>query len=215
MGESPADEGDGALLILRLGSERREWSLSGVRTIGRDAGSDIHLPDRQVSRRHAIIRRAPGGHLIEDLGSTNGTWVNGVAVEGPVRLSDGDEISVAARYKLVYVDADATTPLLFEGRGLRIDTETMMVYVNGEPLDPVLSGPQFELLRLLYGASGTLVARDEIVTHVWPDADPGGVSEDAVDALVRRLRLRLADADPEHQYVVTVRGYGFRLDNTS
>jgi len=41
----------------------------------------------------------------------------------------------------------------------------------------------------------------------------GGVSQQAIDALVRRLRDRLFELDAEHQYVVTVRGHGFRLDN--
>ena len=40
-----------------------------------------------------------------------------------------------------------------------------------------------------------------------------GVSEQAIDALVRRLRDRLAEVDEGHQYIVTVRGHGFRLDN--
>jgi DNA-binding winged helix-turn-helix (wHTH) protein len=40
-----------------------------------------------------------------------------------------------------------------------------------------------------------------------------GVSEQSIDALVRRLRDRLTEFDKEHQYIVTVRGQGFRLDN--
>ncbi len=39
-----------------------------------------------------------------------------------------------------------------------------------------------------------------------------GVSEQAIDALVRRLRDRIAELDPKHQYIITVRGHGFRLD---
>jgi DNA-binding winged helix-turn-helix (wHTH) protein len=42
-----------------------------------------------------------------------------------------------------------------------------------------------------------------------------GVSEQALDALIRRLRDRLAAIDPTHTYVVTVRGHGLRLDNPS
>jgi DNA-binding response OmpR family regulator len=40
-----------------------------------------------------------------------------------------------------------------------------------------------------------------------------GVSEQAIDALVRRLRDRLAEVDPNGEYIVTVRGHGFRMDN--
>ena len=51
-----------------------------------------------------------------------------------------------------------------------------------------------------------------IVDVVWPGTDGIGVTEQAIDALVRRLRDRLAELD-EYEYVVTVRGHGFRLDN--
>jgi DNA-binding response OmpR family regulator len=62
-------------------------------------------------------------------------------------------------------------------------------------------------------ARGAVVSREEIVHAVWPDAHGEGVSEQAIDALVRRLRERLAEVDPEHQYIITVRGHGFRFEN--
>jgi DNA-binding winged helix-turn-helix (wHTH) protein len=66
---------------------------------------------------------------------------------------------------------------------------------------------------LLCDGAGRVCSRDEIVQVVWPEALEEGVSEQAIDALARRLRERLAEADIEHQYIVTVRGHGFRLDN--
>ncbi len=203
---------EGALLILREEGATREWSLGKGLYIGRDESCEVCIPDRQVSRRHALIELTPDGFAIEDLGSKNGTWVNGTPVGEPTLLADGDEISVAARCKLYFVDAEATAPLVFEGRGLRIDETSMAVYVNGEELEPPLSIPQYELLLQLYKAGGGIVTRDEIVARVWPDSDSEGVSEDAIDALVRRVRTRLAKADPDHSYIVTVRGYGFRFD---
>ena len=58
-----------------------------------------------------------------------------------------------------------------------------------------------------------LSSRDQVVETVWPEAMGEGVSEQAIDALVRRLRDRLSEADPDVQYVVTVRGHGFRIEN--
>jgi DNA-binding response OmpR family regulator len=52
-----------------------------------------------------------------------------------------------------------------------------------------------------------------VVETVWPEAMGEGVSEQAIDALVRRLRDRLAELDPDGQYIVTVRGHGFRMEN--
>lgn len=203
---------DKALLILRQGEDTREWPLGERTTVGREADCDIPLPDRTVSRLHATIRLVEAGFVLEDHASKNGTWVNGMPVATPVLLKDGDEVSVAARYKLVFVDAEATAPLVFSGRGLRLDPDTVMVFVNGVAVDPPLSGPQFELLRLLYEARGNVVTRDDIVARVWPGDDAAGVTEDAVDAVVRRLRGRLTEADSTSAFVITVRGYGFRLE---
>jgi DNA-binding response OmpR family regulator len=58
-----------------------------------------------------------------------------------------------------------------------------------------------------------VVSRSELVNGVWGDEEAEGVSEQALDALVRRLRDRLNSLDPDHPYVVTVRGHGLRLDN--
>jgi pSer/pThr/pTyr-binding forkhead associated (FHA) protein len=60
--------------------------------LGRSTASDVVLADDQVSRRHAQIRRLPQGWLLIDLGSSNGTQVNGYAVTLPHLLQDGDEI---------------------------------------------------------------------------------------------------------------------------
>ena len=66
---------------------------------------------------------------------------------------------------------------------------------------------------MLYTNSHRVCTREEVVEVVWPEAMGEGVSEQAIDALVRRLRDRLAEADNDWQYIITVRGHGFRLDN--
>jgi DNA-binding response OmpR family regulator len=71
---------------------------------------------------------------------------------------------------------------------------------------------QYRLLELVAGSAG-VVGREEIVHAVWADSVEGGVSEQSIDALVRRLRERLIELDPEHQYLVTMRGHGFRFEN--
>lgn len=206
---------EGAIIVLRDGTAERNWPLAGrdVVVIGRDEECAICLPDRAVSRQHAAVRRSGRGYVLVDNGSKNGTWLNGQPVTGePRRLKDGDDISIAARYKLWYVDADATAPLAFAGRGIRIDPDTMHVFVNGQVLAPPLSAQQFALIKVLLDADGGLVPREAIVAEVWPETERDGVSDDSIDALVKRCRQRLAEHDPRHSYVVTIRGYGFRLD---
>ena len=65
-----------------------------VITIGRDAANDVPLPNPQVSRHHARLRRTGDGHVIEDLGSTNGTFVNGERITSK-QLAVGDQIQIS------------------------------------------------------------------------------------------------------------------------
>lgn len=206
------------MLIMQDGEYAgREWLLDKDKiTIGREDENDVVLPDRRVSRRHALIERRGDRYYIQDCGSKNGTFLNGHLIQTPAPLKDGDEIQVAIGFTLMFVDAGATTPLLFEGqRGLVIDDASRQVWIKGRELEPPLSTAQYRLLHLLYENAGRVVSREEIVRAVWPEAVSGGVSEQAIDALVRRLRDRLGEVDPDHQYVVTVRGHGFRLENVS
>src|SRR6188472_209846 len=65
-------------------------------TIGR-SGTDLELADGEVSRRHAVLRTLAGGGLeVEDLGSTNGTWVDGRRISKPVALHPAAELRIGA-----------------------------------------------------------------------------------------------------------------------
>jgi DNA-binding response OmpR family regulator len=201
----------------------QRWSLSKPEAIiGRDPACDIVIPDRQVSRRHARLRRVAAGFELEDLGSKNGTHINGTRITETHVLQDGDLIQVALVAKLAYVGSDATVPLRIEttaagdvvsvGR-LRLDVASRRVWLGEQEIDPPLSVPQFRFLELLYQHPGQVCSREDVIQAVWPEASGAGVSEQAIDALVRRVRDRLAELDPGFQYIVTVRGHGFRMDN--
>ena len=107
-------------------------------------------------------------------------------IGAPVRLNDGDEIQIALRFKLAFVDAGATAPLTLDNdrRGLRIDKETRQVWANGILIDPPLSLHQYRLLEGLWDSGGSVVTREQIIEAVWPEAASDGVSEQAIDALV-------------------------------
>jgi hypothetical protein len=209
---------DMPMLIVYEGElEGQRWIIDRDRVvIGRGVDCDIVLPERQVSRQHAQIERDDGGYLLRDLGSKNSTCVNGREVhDKPYRLKDGDEIQIALCVKMGFVGADATLPLELTGpnRGLRVDQAARRVFIGGHELTPPLSLAQYRLLELLLDCEGQVVSRDAIVTAVWPEEETMGISEQAIDALVRRLRDRISAVDPDHIYIVTVRGHGFRLDN--
>ena len=67
--------------------------VTAVLVLGRQA-ADLVIDDPQVSRRHAGVRPAGDALEVEDLGSLNGTWVNGARIEGPTRLAPGDRVRV-------------------------------------------------------------------------------------------------------------------------
>ncbi len=206
------------VLIARDGQLTGErWIIDREKlVIGRGNDCEVILPERQISRYHAEILHETGKFFLHDLDSKNGTHLNGSQVKGTVPLNDGDEIQIALCVKLLFVGSDVTVPLTTDGmipRGkLELDIGQRAVLVDKNPLDPPLSLAQFRLLEALYKANGAVVDREHIVDVVWPGTDGIGVTEQAIDALVRRLRDRLTELD-DHDYVVTVRGHGFRLDN--
>lgn len=184
-------------------------------TIGRVEDSDIMVGDRLVSRRHAQLQRESGQFAISDCGSRNGTFVNGQRISEAHVLRDGDEIQIGLEFKALYIDPEATGALvadvLVRGRGLWVDRDRREVWVQGVKLTPPLSKAQFRLLTLLKEKAGRVFNRDEIVAAVWPEDAAQGVSDETIDALVGRLRRRIASADPEYHYIVTVRGHGFKF----
>ena len=69
-------------------------TLRASTSIGRDAGNDVPLSDEAASARHAVLELRDGEWWIEDLGSTNGTLVNGTRIEHAERLRFGDELAI-------------------------------------------------------------------------------------------------------------------------
>jgi pSer/pThr/pTyr-binding forkhead associated (FHA) protein len=250
-----------ALLVAQSGPlNGQRWALSHALLLGRDEQCDIIIPDRQVSRHHARLTLTDQGVLLEDLGSKNGTHLNGKLLNEAFLLQDGDSVQVALAQKFVFLSSDATVPLppdqgnleiassaagvqrskqdvevqpvSMERLGrLRLDKRSHRVWINVETslkgsahskhkqntreieIDPPLSASQFRMLEILYDQQGRVVSRQDIIAGVWGLEEAIGVSEQALDALIRRLRDRLASIDPAHTYIITVRGHGLRLDN--
>jgi hypothetical protein len=207
-----------AMLLIHEGkSPKSQWPLTQERIIiGRDPSCDIQIDERQISRQHAEIQLTPGGYTLRDLGSKNGTFLNGQPVStDPQSIHNGDEIGIALCAKTTFVAEEATAPVMMaisKQAGIRMDLAAKRVWVRNEEINPPLSLAQYKLLELLYQNSGHVVSRDAVVSTVWSEEESEGVSEQAIDALARRLRERIAEIDPENKYVETVRGHGFRLN---
>ena len=77
----------------RDGKPPRDFSLDGSPVgVGRNADNEIVLDDAGVSRYHARIEWRGSACVLEDLGSTNGTWINDERVDSPAPVNDGDVV---------------------------------------------------------------------------------------------------------------------------
>lgn len=193
-------------------STGQHWLLdSPTTTIGRWEDNDIVIPDRWISRYHAQVRCQGSRCVLDDLDSKNGLFVNGRRVIASMPLKNDDRIQLSPRYQLWFVDAESTAPLI-QGQGdVLIDQDGCRVWVKGQELDPPLSSAQFALLEFLIRTPGRVHSRDVLRSVAWPDQDPSGISDEAINSLIRRLRNRLTEIDPLHRYIHAVRGHGFKF----
>ncbi|MEP7288365.1 MAG: FHA domain-containing protein [Chloroflexota bacterium] len=185
-------------------------------TIGRARDCHLIIDHSQVSRLHSCLEYDHEQVVITDLNSTNGTFVNGerLTPNQPHRLRAGDRINIAQVCTIEFDDPGTTVQMLpveVPTMGLALDEDGAQVIINGRKLDPPLSPSQFLLLTLLVEHDGHIVTREEMRDYVWgPDEE---VTDQTIDALVSRLRRRLDEIDPDHQYVVTRRGFGLAFRN--
>ncbi len=124
-----------AFLHRLVGDEKETVRLSEEPTvIGRSRSSDLLLDDSAVSRAHARITQAEGTHVLEDLGSLHGTFLNGTRIEGPTQLKSTDRILICD-HALIYHERESLEPDSTEARGLKLteiveEPHTMQVSVD-------------------------------------------------------------------------------------
>lgn len=95
-----------SLFVFRGNNQGLRFELEAdALSVGRDAGNDVQLRDTEVSRRHAELRRSGNTFLLTDLGSSNGTYVNGQRVESH-ELANGDEVQMGCTLMLFTCLAD-------------------------------------------------------------------------------------------------------------
>lgn len=175
-------------------------------TIGRALESDIVITSTRVSREHARVRREGWRAILEDLGSTNGTWLNGERLLQPAELHDGDRIQLGD-VVLIFHDPDITlrdSPF----PELEVDIGAGVVRVDRRPV--TLAPKEFALLAYLHEHGGEVCSKDDICQAVWPEC-PDDVYDYQVENLVRRLRTKLEPDPAKPQLLLTLRGLGYKL----
>ncbi len=152
--------------------------------IGRGRHCDLDLAREQVSRRHARIESGPDGLIIEDLGSTNGTFVNLERITGPVPLIPGDRIHLGSdEYTLIEGEQSARTRASDSPSASATAGHTVMGF-TADPTGFPVQAPQFyELLN------------DELIAiHGQPVIDASG----NVQAMTLRAASRHSELDAQH-----------------
>lgn len=220
-GDLPVLE-DHAELLIQGGARDGETVLmtSPVLNMGRHQENDLVIEDPSVSRRHARIVREDEQYLIRDLGSTNGTLVNSDKVTDDRALVHGDtiqlggsEISLVFRHfssgartiKVAVLEPEQS------GSDVEVNQKTRQVFVHGQALEPALPRKEFDLIMLLASRRGEAVSRDEIAQNVWPERPDGDVGNHEIEQCVHRVRARIEDDTSNPAFLVTIRGYGYRL----
>jgi pSer/pThr/pTyr-binding forkhead associated (FHA) protein len=125
----------GKLVVVQVGTSDQEYELNKASiTLGRDMTNDVILGDARVSRNHARLECSQSGCTVIDLGSSNGTRLNGNRIEKAI-LSAGDTISIGnttLRYEEVSISDDLEMTMIdtqFD-LDLAIDQESLPVSVN-------------------------------------------------------------------------------------
>ena len=180
----------------------------GPLLIGRGSDCQIVVGSEHASRHHAEILTRDGAYFLRDLGSKNGTTVNGARIEGETELHEGDEIDLPGG-AWVYRRTDETLTLRMPARSrIRVDAKRAEVTVDGKEVS--VTARELLALAALAEDPGALVTKDDLAKKVWPESD-GVVSDDSIEQLMSRLRRKLGDDARQPHYLLTVRGLGYRL----
>ncbi|MFC1879366.1 FHA domain-containing protein [Chloroflexota bacterium] len=185
----------------------KQHKLSGPSAnIGRAVESDVVIASKRVSREHARIRKEGHYWLLEDLASTNGTYLNEERISAPQRLRDGDRVTVG-EVTFSFHDPDMTTrdnPY----PELEVNIDAGVVRLDRQAIS--LSPKEFALLVHLYDRRGKVCSKDAIGAAVWAEYQEG-VYDYQIENLVRRLRTKIENDPAEPLLLITVRGLGYKL----
>ena len=225
----------GALLIVQSGIPGPgAIPLDGpAQVLGRIPVADIDFDNPFVSRRHAEITHGDAGYAIRDLGSKNGTFVDGVRISDHPRTLVGGEIvelgegqvvatfalkagTVTLKHADARMNPKSDTPNSTldpdSSEGLSVDPSKREVFMSGTAIVPPLTRKEFDVLELLWDRRGEACSKDEISARGWPERPPGSVTDQEISQCVHRIRKRVEPDPGAPRYVELMRGFGYRLN---
>lgn len=196
-----------SLQVITGAASGTDIPLNGDFIVGRgETGSGNLADDTEISRRHARFRRENGHFVVEDLGSTNGTYVNGRRVSGPTVLAPGDEIKLGktlVKFNGVTEETQARAAMTSPGRAAVADPPAAQPPATAPPTARVAAPPPPKLppaggpisnkpaavggdgprLPGLFRDAITLLAVAAVIFAVWAIDDKGdtGARADVTD----------------------------------
>ncbi len=191
---------------LRDPSKQEHLLEQAMTRLGRGLENGIVIVSKRASREHAHIRRDGRRTFLDDMGSTNGTFLNGERVLGSAQLRDGDQISIG-EIMFIFHDPDTTTretPF----PELEVNAKAGVVRLNRHTVQ--LSPKEFSLLAYLYQNRGKVCSKDEIGRTVWSEYQ-SGIYDYQIENLIRRLRTKIESDANSPVLLITVRGLGYKL----
>lgn len=194
-----------------------------VITLGKHPTCDVVLSNPFVSRHHARIEVKGSGAVIRDMGSKNGTFVNGAKIGNePTELDEGSLLEFGRnQVTAVFHMADSTVTLdniqslkpPSDESKISVDGASRQVQINNKIIDPALTKKEFDILQLLYSRMGQVCSHAEIARAGWPERNGVGVEKAEIRQYIRRIRRRLESADSggNDTDIKTMRSSGYRL----
>jgi DNA-binding response OmpR family regulator len=198
---------------LRDQSKQEHLLEQAITRLGRGLENEIVIVSKRASREHAHIRRDGRRIFLDDLESTNGTFLNGERVLGSALLRDGDQIAIG-EIMFIFHDPDTTTretPF----PELEVNVESGVVRLNRRAIQ--LSPKEYSLLVYLNENRGKVCSKDEIGRTVWAEykqsspEDQSGIYDYQIENLIRRLRTKIENDANTPVLLITVRGLGYKL----
>lgn len=182
--------------VLSTGEIRQMLDRPRMR-IGRAGHCEIHVPQPAVSREHAVIQ-VDGDHVvIDDLGSRNGTWVNGNRIAGPTTLKHGDRIELAGHVFEIHGRAPSTNTILAGDAAMASSAaiDWKEIYGTTDTTTSALDSKKLNLFQVLAEAGEVLTVQsdlEDLFEHTLDLVDKAVTAE----RIVLLLNEDDEDADP-------------------
>lgn len=187
----------------------REYSLTSEPcVVGRDETCHIFVNTKITSRAHAKIEHNGPRYILNDIGSTNGTFVNGRRITGSHLLVHDDRIGLGSADAVLYFfDPDRTA--IAETR-LWYDEKDMAFFYGQTQIE--LTPAQLRLLLHFYKHVGEVCTREMCAYVLWQREYDPNMDGDTLDQAISSLRGALRKVDPSAgELVRTRRGIGYEL----